>query len=424
MMRCRLVLSLLLCGLSGSAADFQDDQAARAVIGQAGFSAHDKGVTATALSLSKGNLYVADSNGHVYGYDLSRIGSAPTPGCPESLTATQSTSVQTVFQGIATVAVSGHHIAVAGPHQVTIWKDNTSLVLTGFTNPTSVALDSQRLFVGDAGTHHVLIWNQIPTTAAQPPDVTLGVADSDAAPDTIETPSALASDGTNLYVADSSAHRVLIFSAADSAAPQIVNAATLTSGPLAPGTLVSINHATAATVLLNGSPLRITDTSGDQLQVQIPYDLNGATSGSLWLQGDQSISRPTALHFTTTSPGIFAFGLKEPRTGLVLHAPQGVPLSPEDPAKPAELVTVWATGLGAVSPDANQDGSFEVLTPVRATINGVDAEVISAALPAAATGIYEVRLRLPSELAASVTLVLAQNDTESNKITFPVQLTH
>jgi uncharacterized protein (TIGR03437 family) len=428
-MRRRIAFFLSLCGLSLSAADFQDFQAARAVIGQASFSAHDTGVTAVSLSFEKGILYVADERGHVFGYDVSRIGAAQTAGCPVCLTLPQSTVAQNVFQGVAAVAMNGQNIAIADAHshQVMLWKDSMPMALTGFVNPTAVALDHERLFVGDAGSHHVFIWNQLPASAAQPPDVTLGVADFDApAADSIQTPAALASDGVNLYVADSGARRVLVFSAAASPAPQVVNAATLTAGPVAPGTLVSIDHAGAfSSVLLNGLPLRVTETSGNQLQVQIPYELAGASSGSLLLRSETGngaaiLSRPAAVRFTMASPGIFAFGLQEPRTGLVLHAPEGIPLSAENPAKPAELLSVWATGLGAISTDANADGSFDVLTPVRASVNGEPVEVISAALPADATGVYEVRLRLPPELPAVASLILMQNDNKSNAITFPV----
>jgi uncharacterized protein (TIGR03437 family) len=423
----RIFLSALLCGLSLHAADFEDFQAARAVIGQPSFSAHDKGVNAAALSIAKNTLYVADISGRLFGFDLTRIGASPTPGCPVCLITPQSTQAQNVFQGVAAVAVNGHNIAIADTknHQVMLWKENASLILTGFTNPTSVALDNQRLYVGDSGSHHVFIWNQLPTSASQLPDVTLGIADPDSpTADSIQTPAALASDGTSLYVADSSAHRVLIFSAADSDSPRIVNAASLVAGPLAPGTLISIDHASAASaVFLNGTPLRVTETSGDQLQVQIPYELSNASSAALWLQTDGAASRPASVRLVPASPGIFAFGVKEPRTGLVLHAPEGVPLSPEDPAKPSELLTVWATGLGAVSSDANASGGFDVLTPVRATVNGNAVEVVSATLPPEATGVYEVTLRLPADLSgSSVSLVLLQNESKSNAVTFPIAI--
>jgi uncharacterized protein (TIGR03437 family) len=313
-------------------------------------------------------------------------------------------------------------------------------VLSGFVDPVSVALDNQRLFVGDAGSHHVFIWNALPSADGTPPDVTLGASAApfgikgmdSLGPDTIETPSALASDGTNLFVADAAAHRVLVFSPADSAMPQPLNAATLAAGAFAPGTLVSLDNGTGtSTVFLDGNPVRITDTNGDQLQIQIPYELNGAAAGSLWIRTNQedgsvAVSRPVALRFSPASPGIFAFGAKEPRTGLMLHAlsAAGVPLSPEDPAKPGELLTVWATGLGAVASEPNGEGGFDTLIPVRAAIDGNTVGVVSASLPADATGVYEVRLRLPAQLTSAPILVLSQNDYRSNAVTFPVQLNH
>jgi uncharacterized protein (TIGR03437 family) len=438
-MRRSLSAALLLCAASVlSAAEFRDFQAASAVIGQPAFSSHDKGVMPRALSLGNGNLFVADASGHLFTFDLARIGASRIAGCPVCLVAPQASAPEIVFEGVAEVAVHGRTIVIADPkaHRVLIWNGDSpsrlpDVILSNFKNPTSVALDDQRLFVGDAGTHHVLIWDALPTSDSQPPDVTLGSADSDLpGADTIQTPAALASDGTHLYVADSAAHRVLVFAAADTPIPQAVNAASFLAGPLAPGTLVSIDHAAAAatTVFLNGHPIPITDSNADQVQIQIPYELNNATAASLWIKneldnGSVTLSAPAALRYTNTSPGIFAFGAREPRTGLLLHAPAGIPLSPEDPAKPSELLTVWATGLGTVSSEANGGGGFDTLIPVRATLNGNAVEVVSAALPADATGVYEVRLRLPDQLASNSTLILLQNDSKSNPVTFPVEST-
>jgi uncharacterized protein (TIGR03437 family) len=440
-MRRRIIALILFAGSVLSAADFENGQAARAVIGQPSFSARESGIVARALSIAQGNLYVADASGSVLTFDLSRIGSATTAGCPVCLVVPQSTTQQSVIEGVAAAASNGRNIVIADSksQRVLIWRDLSSVhepdvVLSGFVNPVSVALDTQRLFVGDAGSHHVFVWNTVPSSDDQPPDVTLGVSDSinPIGADTIDTPSALASDGANLLVADAAAHRVLVFSPADSAMPQLVNAATLTPGSFAPGTLVSLdNGAAASTVFLNGSPIKVTDANGGELQVQIPYDLNDAAAGSLWVRTEQengsaTLSRPVALRLVPSSPGIFAFGSKEPRTGLLVHESvrAGAPLSPEDPARPGELLTVWATGLGAIEPEPNLDGAFDTLLPVRAAINGNPVEVLSASLPAEATGVYEVRLRLPAQLAPSPSLVLFQNDSRSNAVTFPVQANH
>ena len=440
-MRRRIITGLLFAVPVLSAADFQDFQAARAVIGQPSFSAHEKGIEPRALSLARGNLYVADASGQMLTFDVSRIGSARTTACPVCLVTPQASIAQNVFEGIAASAGSGRNIVIADmkSHRVMLWRgvsplEKPDVVLSGFLNPVSVAIDNQRLFVGDTGSHHVFIWNSLPTFDTQAPDVTLGPSEigETAGPDTIQTPSALVSDGANLFVGDAASHRVLVFSTGDSAAPQVLNAATLLPGAVAPGTLLAIEHSREnTTVFLNGNPLRTTESEGQPIQIQVPYDLNSATAGSLWIKtelegGLANVSRPVTLRFAAATPGIFAFGTTEPRTGLVLHAPAGVPLSPEDPAKAGDLLTVWATGLGAVNTEANEEGGFDTLIPVRAAINGSPIEVISATLPAEATGVYEVRLRLPAVLPASASLallelVLLENDAKSNAVTFPLK---
>jgi uncharacterized protein (TIGR03437 family) len=94
--------------------------------------------------------------------------------------------------------------------------------------PRFALSDGTRLFVADGGNDRVLIYNQIPTqnnTAAdevlgQPDFVTLQVTSTtdlfhpllkQSAADVTPTPTALAWDGSNLYVADPSNRRVLVF---------------------------------------------------------------------------------------------------------------------------------------------------------------------------------------------------------------------
>lgn len=104
-----------------------------------------------------------------------------------------------------------------------------------------------RLFVSDTGDNRVLVFNTIPTSTAAAADVVLGqpnftsdvntsqtititstVIDNTGAVDTVPSPGGLAWDGTNLYVADPSNRRVLLFTPADVALPDysVVNAAS------------------------------------------------------------------------------------------------------------------------------------------------------------------------------------------------------
>jgi len=146
----------------------------------------------------------------------------------------------------AGVAVSGSKLLVADTscHRVLVWNplpttngQAASFVL-GQPSPTSCSqppaasgagrlrfpygiwTDGTRLAVADRGNHRVLLWKTFPTTNGQPADLVLGQPDfaqaESVSPPTaasMKAPTAVYSDGTRLYVADTYNHRVLIWSA-------------------------------------------------------------------------------------------------------------------------------------------------------------------------------------------------------------------
>jgi uncharacterized protein (TIGR03437 family) len=452
---------------SAYAAEFQSGQAARAVIGQSSFSSHESGITAHALAIVKGQLYAADAGNHLQTFDLSKLPGVkdeptdqPGAACSVCGLAPLAVADQPVFQGVAAAASFGKTVVVADTanHRVLIWLGITpspkpDVVLSRpFLDPVSVALDGRHLFVGDAGWRRILIWNTLPSSDDTPADEVLGQPDfsSSTISDTpgsasLHTPAALVSDGVNLFVADSSDRRILVFTPGDSAltADALVNSASLLSTGFAPGTLLTLQGAALSDVsesaqntedtplphqlggvqvLLNGMPLPLLSVSPEHVQLQMPSDLGSASAGSLYVRtahaaGTISTTNAIAVKFTAASPGIFAIGTQEPRNGLLLHA-AGAPVSADTPAKPGEVVTVWATGLGQVDSEDRQ-----TLRPVNVSVNDEPAEVVSATLPQGAVGVYEVRVILPSALrpGGSAQLLLSQSGVTSNTVSFPLE---
>jgi uncharacterized protein (TIGR03437 family) len=116
--------------------------------------------------------------------------------------------------------------------------------------PRFALSDGQRLYIADSGNDRVLVYNSIPTTNGVKYDRNLGQVDEytnqvsspidsfrpdanilESAPNTVRTPSALAWDGTNLYVADPSDLRIVVFTPGSSNIPitGYTNAYSLTS---------------------------------------------------------------------------------------------------------------------------------------------------------------------------------------------------
>ena len=82
--------------------------------------------------------------------------------------------------------------------------------------PRFALADGEKLFIADSGNDRVLVYNQIPTENGAAADVVIGQPDfisleESAQPGNVRSPTSLAYDGKNLYVADPFTRRVLIF---------------------------------------------------------------------------------------------------------------------------------------------------------------------------------------------------------------------
>jgi uncharacterized protein (TIGR03437 family) len=488
---------LLLAGASLFAAEFQNGQAARAVLGQPSFTSREQGITVTSLSVLHGHLYAADAAHQVLTFDFSKLpdvredfSNGHSNGCSVCEFAPVSMVNQSVMTGVAAVSVWGRMVAIAdsAKHRVLIWRDSASSrpdIVLGqsseasavgpgtLVNPVSVALDGKRVFVGDAALHRVLVWNSFPTSGDQPADAVLGQPDLTAinaseapAPDSIAYPAALVSDGANLFVADSANRRILVFSPGDMrlTADAVVNSASLLPGPVAAGTLISVNAAglseesdsadaaksealpkrlAGTELIFDGQALPLLAVSPTQVQAQIPYDLTNRSAASFYVRtehanGAVSVTTPISLKLASTSPGLFAFSGSEPRIGILLHAGDsetdgGPPVDKQNPANPGEVLTIWATGLGTVSDNSasasllagrpHEGVAAAVSVPVTALINGEDAQVLSATLPEGAIGVYRIQVVVPPEIAArgEAYLSVSQNLTASNTVRFPLR---
>ncbi len=497
----RCWIALIFIAASALGADFQTGQAARAVLGQPSFSARDAGPVIQSLAINGDHLYAANAAHQLFAFDLSKIpdrhedfANRDSAGCSLCGFSPASASAESVIPGVAAAARWGKSVALVDTanHRVLLWRDSSSsnaiggpdvilgqsaepssLGLSTLVAPISVALDGNRLFVGDAALHQVLVWNSLPYSNDQAADAVLGQSDFNAVSssdsptaDSLQLPVALVSDGVDLFVADPANRRILVFSPGDSplVADAVVNSASLASGPLSPGTLLTVNaanisdqSASAPTdhsdvlprrlagteLILDGEALPLLAVSPQQVQAQIPFALEGRSAASLYLRTEHdngviSTSNPVAVKLVPANPGLFAFNGTEPRGGILLHASEpgghtdGTPVTEENPAQPEEIITVWATGLG---PIADSNGGLtavagvpfpgpaaSVSIPVAAQINGQSAQVVSARLLKDAIGVYAVQVLVPSNLggSAAARLSLLQNGLTSNTVTFSI----
>jgi hypothetical protein len=166
-------------------------QAANVVIGQANMTSNSSGTTAATLTTPKGVwstgsvLFVAD-------YGNSRVLKYNT--IPSS-------------NGASANIVMGQSNMTSG---------STSCAAGGMSYPSAINVIGSKLLVADTQNRRVLIWNSIPGSSGLPADVVVGAPNAVTCTGGLSASMVgqvygLASDGTKLYVSDSTNSRILTF---------------------------------------------------------------------------------------------------------------------------------------------------------------------------------------------------------------------
>lgn len=216
------VLALASCALV-SAEQFATGQAARLVIGQDTFTRQLPGATERRLGAVSGLAYANDT---LFVVDGSRVQASPQNHRVllfRQLSSQFPNDRQSIpWDGATRCPLCGGtaEVVLGQPNFTsTDWGIGRSKLRT----PTSVATDGRVLAVADTDNNRVLIWNAIPSSINQQPDVVIGQNDFNGVGlnfgGTGSTPSSKGLRGPqgvwiqngSLYVADTQNHRVLVW---------------------------------------------------------------------------------------------------------------------------------------------------------------------------------------------------------------------
>jgi uncharacterized protein (TIGR03437 family) len=236
---------MLLAGLAAVCASgqtqtpvFSTGQAARLVIGQTNFTTGDFGATNTLLGSPSGISY---ANGVLWVADSNRLGASPNNNrvvrFSDVSTYPSATQDPTVPGSTCGVCRGQASLVLGEPDFVT---SNSSLSPTGMRSPTAVATDGNIVVVADTDNNRVLIWNSLPRVNGQPADVVIGQPDlktgTTSVPPTatsLRGPSGVWLADGKLYVADTQDNRILIYNKVPTtnhaAADVVIGQATFTS---------------------------------------------------------------------------------------------------------------------------------------------------------------------------------------------------
>lgn len=209
----------LLCAASIFAADFTTGQAARLVIGQQTFTSQDSNSSDRVLGGVSGLAYAADT---LFVADANRVSASPSNHRVllfQNLSGMVPRPTDPLIYTSKCPACLGQATVVLGQPDFTTTTENLSATTNTLRLPTAVASDGVHLVVADTNHNRILIWNRIPSTNNAPADVVVGQATFATSSVPGNTPNSKSMRGPQgvwiqngrLYVADTQNNRVLIY---------------------------------------------------------------------------------------------------------------------------------------------------------------------------------------------------------------------
>jgi uncharacterized protein (TIGR03437 family) len=157
-------------------------------------------------------------------------------------------------------------------------------------------------------------------------------------------------------------------------------------------------------VMINGVAAPIYYVSPSQISAIVPYGITGGIA-SVQVINDGAASNRVTMFTSTTAPGIFTVPPGGLGYGAVLHQ-DGSLVTTKNPAAIGETVSVFATGLGAVTPpitdgDAGPSPTLSFTSnTITATVGGVKATVTFAGLAPQLAGLYQANVTIPAGVKA------------------------
>jgi uncharacterized protein (TIGR03437 family) len=184
---------------------------------------------------------------------------------------------------------------------------------------------------------------------------------------------------------------------------------TLYGSNLAPSTTVTgdIPFPTSLAgvqVTINGTPAPIYYVSPGQASVIVPYEI---AQGVVQIQvnNNGTTSNTVTVYTNKTVPGVFTNPVGGLGYAAALHAGNNTLVTASSPAQVGEYISVYVTGLGAVSPAiadgaAGPTGSLSYTTnTIAVAVAGRAATVSYSGLAPQLAGLYQINFQVPAGVA-------------------------
>jgi uncharacterized protein (TIGR03437 family) len=205
---------------------------------------------------------------------------------------------------------------------------------------------------------------------------------------------------------------------------------TVPENGFVPGTNSLATLVQGTSVTFDGIPAPIYGVTPGQVNVQVPFELGTATSAQVVVTVNGSSSAPVNLPLMTATPGIVTLNSSGAGVAVIENADSTLN-SAANPAARGDVIQIFATGLGPVSPlavsgvAASSSPLSQCVNTPTVTIGGVavveslaDSPFDFCGLTPNFVGLWQVNVRVPASISTgTVPLSLAIAGVTSNSVT-------
>jgi len=183
-------------------------------------------------------------------------------------------------------------------------------------------------------------------------------------------------------------------------------------------------------VRINGILAPVYKTSAGEVSVVVPYNVTdgGQKVAAIQVFRNGVASNLITAYLNIDTPALFTFSENGLGDAASRH-PDFSLITPQNPARPGEIVLLFASGLGPTSPPviagtpAPSDVFSVTTSQIHVQIDGREAEIFYHGLAPTLGGLYQLNVRIPPEtLPGEVFVQIVEPSTTTNQATLPIGL--
>ena len=178
-----------------------------------------------------------------------------------------------------------------------------------------------------------------------------------------------------------------------------------------------------ASVTVGGIPVPMFYSTSGQLGVQIPVEITG-TSAAVQVTVGGLTSQSRTVNLTPEKPGLFTVSQDGRGAAVCMHTDGVTPVTASKPANPNEVIILYGTGFGQVTPPllTGVPATLNQTATPTVTIDGLSAPVQFSGIAPGFVGLNQINVVVPglARTNAADPLVLSIGGVPANPVTLPV----